>query len=265
MRTVDFRSMLLAVALMIVTAAAVAGQTRQQEVQPQMIFTAEVDFGADVGQNFGTLFETETEDGSLIIGAGFMGAYNTRLRSDRYSVQMFIRQPDRKPALHFEELPRPSELAGTYIFAQGGKLYARDRADDVIRVWNEDAGAWEIDADTLHERIQVAGGMLVFGDSAATYEDRQILQPPEKGSYHGFYYGGGHLLFYHTFRAGQSGYREWESDETGFTKLYACPWRPGEGAVDVSQAVVKTLPVVGETPFAWGQLDDEMITCSNIG
>ncbi len=264
----DQRKLAVASSWMLITVliiGALPTTAQEQGDDAVMEFTVEMDFGEDRGQNYGSLFEAKAADDALIIGAGFMGAYNTRLRSDRYSVQMFIRQPDRRPPLQFEPLPRPSELAGTYLFAQDGTLYARDRADEVIRVWNEDTGAWEIDANTLQERIQVAGKMLVFGDSAATYEDRQILQPPEKGSYHGFYYGGGHLLFYHTFRAGESGYREWENDETGFSKLYACPWRPGDEAVDLSQAVVKTLPVVGETPFAWGQLDDEMITCSNIG
>jgi hypothetical protein len=35
--------------------------------------------------------------------------------------------------------------------------------------------------------------------------------------------------------------------------------------VDLSQAIVETLPIVGETTFAWGQLDGQVVTCSNIG
>lgn len=244
----------------------------QEKAEPMMTFTARLDFGSDVGQNYGTLFETETEDGAFVIGAGFMGAYNTRVRSDRYTVQMFIRPTEGNRSVSFQQLPRPSELAGTYIFVQGGRLYARDRADEVIRVWNEEAEAWEVDAENLHSRTRVADGLLVFGDSRATYKDREILGPPEQGTFHGFYYGKGspsesqgHLCFYHTYRAGESGYREFESDETGFSKLYACPWKHEEGTVDLSQAVVKTLPVVGETPFAWGQLEGEILTCSNIG
>ena len=65
--------------------------------------------------------------------SGFMGAYNTRVRSDRYTVQMFIRPTDENWTPTFHALPRPSEYAGTYIFAREGKLYARDRADNVIK------------------------------------------------------------------------------------------------------------------------------------
>jgi hypothetical protein len=60
-------------------------------------------------------------------------------------------------------------------------------------------------------------------------------------------------------------YRLWNNDEDGFSKLYACPWKPGDGAVDLSKAIVFRTPVFGETTFAWGQLEDQIVTGSNVG
>jgi hypothetical protein len=55
------------------------------------------------------------------------------------------------------------------------------------------------------------------------------------------------------------------SDDDGFSKLYACPWTSEQSEVDLSKAIVLTLPVVGETTFAWGQFGKQIVTGSNIG
>jgi hypothetical protein len=97
-----------------------------------------------------------------------------------------------------------------------------------------------------------------------TWNDKPILEPPSRGSYQLFFYANGHLCFYHVNRQDRP-YRFYESDEDGFSRLYACPWTPAESKVDLSKAVVLRLPVVGETTFAWGQLGDQIVTGSNIG
>jgi len=55
-----------------------------------------VDRGEDIGQAFGSLFEAKSEDGRLLIGAGFQNAYNTRYRADRHELQFFVRPVDGK-------------------------------------------------------------------------------------------------------------------------------------------------------------------------
>ena len=79
-----------------------------------------------------------------------------------------------------------------------------------------------------------------------------------------FFYANGHLCFYHVHRNGKP-YHFYENDEDGFSRLYACPWTPEQTKVDLSAAVVRRLPVVGETTFAWGQLNKQIVTGSNIG
>jgi len=103
-----------------------------------------------------------------------------------------------------------------------------------------------------------------LGASEVKYNGRTVLSPPREGSYELFFYANGYLCFYHVNR-GDNGYRPYENDSDGFSKLYACPWTVDQARVDLSAATVLTLPVVGETTFAWGQLGDQVVTGSNIG
>ncbi len=223
-----------------------------------------VDRGRDVGQNFGSLFEGRSRDGAFVFGAGFLGVYNSYYRSDRHSVHFFIRPTDAVLEPVVERLPRPNEIAGTYLFSQQGRLYS---ANPGVRVWNQDASCWEPDSLSQRGRMRVGTDRLLFEDGVGVEcNGRQVLASPEQARYHRFYYAHGHLFFYQTDWAGETGYRKHVSDAEGYTKLYACPWHPADGGpVDLDKAVVNTLPFVGESPFSYGQLGEDVLTCSNIG
>ena len=90
--------------------------------EPLMKFTVSIDRGPDVGQNFGSLFEVKTTDGRFVLGAGFLGLYNTRFRSDRHAAHFFVRPTDGKREITTERLPRPTKDAGAYMFGLGGTL-----------------------------------------------------------------------------------------------------------------------------------------------
>lgn len=223
-----------------------------------------IDRGQDLGQCFGSLFEATSNDGSLVIGAGFQNAYNTRYRADRHAVQFFIRPTDGRREMNVEELPRPTgNLVGAYIFERDGTVYSTYGG---LQPWNATARKWDRADETggTGESMRVGNGILRFGDSRVTWNNKPILEPPTKGSYQLFFYANGHLCFYHVNRQDRP-YRFYENDEDGFSRLYACPWTPTQDEVDLSKAVVLRLPVVGETTFAWGQLGDQIVTGSNIG
>ncbi len=232
-----------------------------------MRFTTRIEFGKDIGQNFGSLFEVPTADGKFVIGAGFVGVYNTFYRTDRYAVQFFIRPTDGHRDLSSERLPRPSNnKTGTYMYDYDGKVYAYSYESKPLRCWNEEAGAWDTDPERTDSRMRLGDGVLRFGSGNAYYNEEPLLTKPEQGSYSRFYYAHGQLAFYHTYWPNREGYRAYEADDKGFTKLYACPWRPdSDKPIDISQAIVLTLPFIGETPFAWGQFGTDVLTCSNIG
>lgn len=230
---------------------------------PSTTVTVTIERGQDIGQSFGSLFEVASEDGELVIGAGFQNLYNTAYRADRHAVEFFIRPTSGERKLEQTALPRPNDLCGTYLYARDGEVHSTYGGN---RVWQPESMTWR-EAPSIggtEETMRVGRGVLAFGNSSVTYDGRPILPPPELGDYRLFYYADGYLCFYHVNRK-EGAYRPYKDDADGFSKLYACPWTPGEPQVDLSRAIVLTLPVVGETTFAWGQLGDQIVTGSNIG
>ncbi len=223
--------------------------------------TVTIDRGRDIGQAFGTLVEATSEDGTLVIGAGFQNLYNTRLRADRHNIDFFIRPTDGKRDVSTGELPRPNKLCGTYLHSRDGALYSLDGG---IRKWHPEKKAWESDEATRGETMRVGNDLLAFTDGQVLLNDKLVLAAPDKGSYQRFFYTHGHLCFYHVNR-GEGGYRPYKNDADGFSKLHACPWTPAAGKVDLGKSVVLRLPIVGETTFAWGQFGKQILTGSNIG
>ena len=230
---------------------------------PLTTITVTIDRGRDVGQSFGSLFEVASEDGQLVIGAGFQNLYNTAYRADRHAVEFFIRPNSGERKLEQTALPRPNELCGTYLYSQDGVVHSTYGGNRVLHpesmTWREEPAI-----GGTEETMRVGRGVLAFGNSSVTYDGHTILAPPEQGDYRLFYYADGYLCFYHVNRK-EGAYRPYSNDADGFSKLYACPWTPGEPKVDLSRAIVLSLPVVGETTFAWGQLGDQIVTGSNIG
>ncbi|MBI1324865.1 hypothetical protein GC170_17000 [bacterium] len=221
------------------------------------------DRGQDIGQAFGSLFEATSTDGSMTISAGFANGYGTRYRSDRHELAFYVRPRNLDRPIQVERLPRPNDLCGTYLFSRDGEVYSTHGG---LKKWDERGKAWVDNPGPggTHESMRVGNGILSFGDSTVTFDGQTILPPPTRGSYQLFYYANGFLCFYHIDR-GAGGYRPFTSDKNGYSKLYACPWKPGEPAVDLTRAIVMTLPVVGETTFAWGVRDGQIVTGSNIG
>lgn len=223
-----------------------------------------IDRGQDLGQCFGSLFEAVSEDNAFVVGAGFQNAWNTRYRADRHAVQFFIRPTSGERRMTVRELPRPTDtLVGAYLFQRDGTVYSTYGG---LQAWNSQTDSWRPveGKGGTQETMRVGHGTLTFGDSRVTWNNQTILEPPEEGSYQLFFYARGHLCFYHVNRRDRP-YRFYTSDQDGFSRLYACPWTPGQSKVDLSRAVVFRLPVVGETTFAWGQLGDQIVTGSNIG
>lgn len=261
--TIPFRGSVLQLTFLVL--ALVITADADKTPADEFRVTVTIDRGQDLGQCFGSLFEATTNDDSLVVGAGFQNAYNTRYRADRHTVQFFLRPATGTRELQVEKLPRPNDnLTGTYLHSRDGLVYSTygDR-----KRWNSETHSWQSAAlpdGGTGETMRVADGLLDIGGSDVKYNGEIILSPPDLGSYQLFYYANGYLCFYHVNR-GDGPYRPWTSDEDGFSRLYACPWKPTDGAIDLSKAITFRTPVVGETTFAWGQLGDQIVTGSNIG
>ena len=231
---------------------------------PHVTFTATLDFGRDQGQNFGSIFEATNQDGHVVAGAGFMEVYNTRFRSERQVVQFYIKPNTPQNSFSIRRQPHPKLGTGIYLFDHQSKLYAwTGIRGNSVRRWNAQGSNWQeaVPPGTSNLRsgdgiMHLAGGQLVMANNTAEYNGERILTSPSQGSRYCYYYAAGHLFFYHTDR----------TEPKPFTKVFACPWTPDqESRIDLSKAVVMDTKYIGETPFSWGQFQDQVLTVSNQG
>lgn len=232
--------------------------------QPVVTFSTELNLGQDVGQNFGSLFELRDKNGAVIAGAGFMEVYNTRFRSDRHTLQFYVKPSHESQKYQTERLPHPDLGCGIYLMDlnQTISAWGGDRTES-LRTWNPKVGNWSAphspETGPLRSgdgEMRIGDGLLTFCSSTATYNDRVILSPPKVGRYYNFYYANGFLCFYYGNR----------SEQGGFTRVMACPWTPADQTpVDLTKAISIECKYVGATPFAWGQFQKELLTVSNYG
>jgi len=227
--------------------------------EPLLVAAASVEFGEDLGRNFGTLFEVRDASGRSTLGAGFPGLYNTGMRPDRFALQFYLRPAGWTPPVK-ELLPRAHPGAHQSVQDCDGRLFAWTYAGDrTVRSW--DGEQWQ-EAPVLDPRrarfgdgfMRLGNDLLVYQDGEVRYGERLVLPQATEGAYSCFYYAQGHLCFYHT-----------KSGDGGFTRICAVPWRPGGPSVRMAQARRVALRKVGETPFVWGQRGGEVLTVSNWG
>jgi hypothetical protein len=231
-----------------------------------MELSVQVDFGQDVGQNFGTLFEVADAQGRTVAGAGFPGLYNTTCRNDRRGLQFFVRPAQDTAAPQIEALPRFSEDTGVYIGDINGRMYALgQRVATRVQAWNAATGTWEVAPEFANAGLRNGDGEMHLGDGLLTFKDNRIehngalvLAAPEKDSIHHAYYAQGHLFFFHD--------RPGEAKDGGFTRICALPWLPGQATPpDLAKANAFTTATPHETTWAWGQIRDKVLTVTNWG
>ncbi len=255
-------------AVLAMTLAALAGSAiafGQDTSPPALNLTIEVDFGQDAGQNFGTIFEATDPQGRVVAGAGFQGLYNTIARSDRRTLQFFVRPPhaDGPPAL--ERLPRFSEDTGVYLFDMNGRLLAQPKyVERRVMAWDAGTERWEPVPEPATTAVRGGDGCMHLGDGLLTflqgviaYNGKPVLVAPANETFHHIYYALGHLFFFHD--------RSGEAKDGAFTRICACPWTPEQERADLGRAVVQPLPTLRETTWAFGQLKGKVLTVSNKG
>ena len=231
--------------------------------EPVVHWRTTVDLGRDRGQPFGSLFEARDAKGRLVAGAGFEEVYNTRFRSNRHTVQFFVRPAKGGDRFRIKRLPHPDMDCGVYLFELDGRVHAWTNArGNRVKRWDPKKQRWETKLDRVGGLssgdgvMRIGRGLLVFRGSTATFDGRVILKAPPRGRYYNFYYALGHLCFYFTDRDAPK----------PFTRIVACRWQPeSRSVIDVSRGVPLEAKYVGATPFAWGQFGGEAMTVTNQG
>ena len=117
--------------------------------------------------------------------ASLAGVYNTRFRSDRFALQFFVRTTTESHEIR--SLPRPTTDGGSYVFDLDSHIFSSSHIEDrVIRRWDAESEQWQDAPEFRGEEMRsgdgvmrIGGGLLVFRDSEATFEDRKILGRPD--------------------------------------------------------------------------------------
>ena len=104
---------LLKIDLLVILFFAALPQVSAGSEATRIIVT--VDRGRDLGQSFGSLFEATSDDGSLVFGAGFQNAYNTRYRGDRHAVQS---PPEPSPRVAHGRVPKSVDMASAPLISK---------------------------------------------------------------------------------------------------------------------------------------------------
>lgn len=211
-----------------------------------------VDLGADVGRNFGSLFEVVDRSGKVCAGAGFLGAYNTQPRSSRRNLHFFVKA--RTFGFKVEPLPKPTADSGVYLDDFQGRLYARSRngTDNRLRHW--DGKEWRPDDDTPPYATEVGDGVLSVTQKALIWNGGPIFELNEQGGRFGEYYYASRKVFVRVLDREQQLWRN---------EIVAFDWMPGAPLKPV--AAVLKLRSEREFVYAFGQLGGKVIAATNTG
>jgi len=226
--------------------------------QPDWSLSLQVDLGTDQGQNFGTLFELVDPAGQVIAGAGYVGAYNTQSRSDRRSLQFFVK-PQQNPSFQPRRLPRPTTNAGTYLHEFNGDLFSKSRGgkDQQLKRLDKSEQNWTPDTTSTPFKVHVADGVLSSDSSSINFNGKSILNiKPDQGTLAERYYANGFLVFrLHNQKANPP-----------VNRLVATPWNSTQsGPIDWQSSPSINMGTPREFVYAYGQLQGQVVAATNTG
>jgi len=160
--------------VMMSAASTMCGQGRPEAV-PDRTVTVVVDFGRDLGQNLGTLFEIVDDKGRTVAGAGFPGVYNTTCRNDRRALQFFVRSAADERLPQMETLPRFSRDTGVYVGDTNGRVHAvGQRVAPRAQAWNTTKRQWEVAPEYADASLRNGDGQMHLGDGLLTFRHNRI-------------------------------------------------------------------------------------------
>ncbi len=235
---------------------------------PKIEVSLTVDFGEDLGQNFGSLFEAKTEQGRVVMGAGFLGAFNTITRSNRHVLHFFLVPTEETKGISLKRLPRPNSDCGLFLWQHRKKLLAHSivyGVDNIFRSWDSAGNQWV--PQELPESVHVpfgypygmhlGNGVLQFGENKVTYEGSSMFElDAQDGTTGLYYYANGYLFFWRYVRF----------PEEHKSYVHACPWRPStKNKVDFEASLTLQFDQPAEFPYSYGQHGSTVLVGTNFG
>lgn len=227
---------------------------------PKAFVALTVQLGPDRGQNPGSLFEIADPAGRVVAGAGFLGAYNTQPRSDRWTLHWFLKTPDKPPRWQVERLPAiDSRDTGFYPFSLDGRLYVHGRGGPDPRVWSWDASRrkWSVTDGVAAYTENIAGKHLSVTSQKVIYGGHTLLELPDAGQRIGEHY----------FSAGKLILRQYDANaKPPVDRLVVYPWQPEtDQSLVAARELTYDIPNPIEFVYAFGQWRDHIVAVTNHG
>ncbi len=248
------RSALLKFLVLLCMSHLAASDIAAEEKETSFSLDIQVDFGEDIGRNYGSLFEIVDQQGNVVAGAGFEGVFNTTGRGNRQRLSCFIKPHDEQLQYDIKRLPRSTTDAGVYLFDFQNRLYAQSASsgkDRDVRFFN--GNGWSTDQATIAFTTMVAGKPLAVSSPRVLYDGKPILDlTAQKVTIARYYYASGHLFV--------------RVNGEGINEIAACPWRPSQAAeIDYTAATKIPLRSPMEFVYAFGQWHDQVLVATNTG
>ncbi len=238
--------------LLLIAASAVY-EARAAERGESYSIEIEADYGEDLGQNYGSLFQIVDGQGEVVAGAGFEGVFNTTGRGNRRRLSVFTKPVGDHPEFAIKPLPRSTTDAGVYMFDFRNRLYAQSAGggeDRTPRYW--DGSRWRMDREVIPYSTPVGDKVLSISSPRVLYGGRTILDLSKRRlGIARYYYAGGHLFL--------------RVNGDGVNEIAACPWRPSQREIDYDSAPKIQMRSPREFLYAYGQLGDHVLAATNTG
>ncbi len=230
----------------LITILASCGGKSDTTVTSRTSVSVSINFGMDVGDSYGSIFEAYNEHGQVVAGAGFVDAYNTRGRTDRYKLQFFVVPPEEQ-AFQVERLPSPNIGHSVHLIGSNNELLVNGSD---TKKWDASSSKW-VSSSAHNWRQRVSGGEMVLNNGYVTYEGKMIVADSQTGGIHKhFYYAHSRIFFV----------------GSGKNLIYACPWSPqSEGEIDLVSCDSTNISAEETLTWAWGQGSDYVIYTSRTG
>jgi len=240
----------------ILATPVIADEGTRQDIQIEIT----IERGPDRGENLGSLWEATDAEGRVVAGAGFLGAYNTRPRSDRHHLHVFVRGLEQGKDWKVERMPAiDSPQRGYYPFSMDGQIYVVGRGgpDGTVYRWDEARQQWVAADDVLPYAESVAGKMLIVTAESATYNGHRLLDLSDSAERLGEHYFANGNLIVRRYRPGA---------QPATNRLAVYRWEPeaDRAPTEVPEAAI-ALSQPQEFVYAFGQWHNHVLAATNYG
>ena len=206
-----------------------------------------IDIKKDIGQQLGTLFSINDENGTNIAGAGFIESHSYFIKDNNRNLQFFIKENDNS---QINKIKENFDSTHIRLMSNGKDLLTSNNlveSDNIPDNWKYDNGTFTKIDNNFNWITFVNNKPMKFYPNKITYDDIEILNTKVKST---FYYSNGKLYIF---------------TNTNNPKLEVCSWTYEEKQINKNGCKQFDIPYPRTNPIAFGNLSNQTIIALNNG